>query len=168
MQVAFVSILDHQDLEHARQAQERSPREENEADPAPAFLIPEHDVGLVNPRQHLARSACNAPNNENANGDQREKLNYCLNRDGDDNAVVAFVGIKVTGAENHGKDRQTDRDPEGSEVEIVLRPVNAFGLREDCERQCHRLQLQRDIRHGRDHRDHGYDYTQLCRLPKPR
>ena len=88
--------------------------------------------------------------------------------DGNDDAVVPFVGVQIARTEDHGKHRQSYRDPHCRHVKVGLIPRDTFNLRKDCKRQRDRLQLQCDIWRARNHRNYCDDHPQLGRLAKPR
>src|SRR5690606_1120943 len=113
-QVLFVGILDHGDLELARQADDGGGREHGHGDPAVAERVVGVDFkpgrgGAGKDRLHAAADI----DHEKADGEEGGELDDGFEGDGGDDAVVLLLGVDVTGAEQDGEQRHAGGDAEG-------------------------------------------------------
>lgn len=119
--LAFINVFDHQNLKHARQGQEGGRRQEGQADPTPPRAhLPVSDRRGINGAGDFSRPTGDAPpDHENPpDRQQGDQLDHRFDRDGGDNAVVAFVGVQIAGAEGDGKDRKTGGHPKRGGIQI--------------------------------------------------
>ena len=120
-QVALVIVLDHEDLEHPRQAEERRPREEDQPGPATVGHLPVPEPGGGDPRHRLGQAPADPPDDEDADRHERHQLDHRLDRDRHDDAVMPFVGIEVPRPEEHREEGQSRGDPERGGGAVPLR-----------------------------------------------
>ena len=158
--MTLIRVLDHHHLKHPWQGQDRRPGKEGQPDPAPRLQGPVRDGRGRDPRRDIADPVGHAPDGIDTDDQQRQQLHHRLDRDGHDDAVVAFVGVKVAGAEEDGEDGKPASHPQRGAVAFRQRPALGRARGEDPEAQRHGLQLQRDIGRRRHDRDHRHDHAQ--------
>ena len=157
--MAFVGILDHQHLKHARQGHHRHPGQKGQPQPAPRLDRPFRALGRADARHHVRRAIGQPPDHPDPHGQQRHQLDHRLDCDGGDDAVVLLVGIQIARAEQDGEQRQPDRYPQ-RQLARCQRLVGG----ESAKGQRDGLQLQRDIGRGGDHGQNGDDHPHGVRL----
>jgi hypothetical protein len=162
--VAVAVVLDHEDVEHARQRQVGGGRQGDQADPAATIAVPHGDGRGGDAPEGPFDPPAQRPDDEHAHGDQGAELDHRLDGDGHDDAMVALGRVEVAGAEEDGEDREAHGRDERHEVRVG-RDLAPFELaREGAEGERHGLELERDVgrdpRH-RDHRDKGADPVRL-------
>ncbi len=74
----FIIVFNDHHLKHARQADKRSGRQERDHHPPPAVDLPFTDPRRINPNQRFLNTAGDAPDNEDADGEQRDQFDNCL------------------------------------------------------------------------------------------
>ena len=141
----IISGLDDQNLKHARQAQKRRSRQKRNTGPATAIDLPDADLRCVDAFEDVRNAIRQPPDNENADRQKRGKLHHRLDRNRHHNAVVPFVRIQISGAEEDGKNGKTDRNPKGRARLGIAPARHAFRKPENLKAERHRLQLQSDI-----------------------
>ena len=140
--MALVAVLHDQDLKHARQANKSRSGQQGQRGPPAPFDLPLPDRGPVNLRQCLFDTTGDPPDHESTNRQQRQQLNHRFYCDGDDHAVMAFVGVQITGAEQHREQRQPHRDPKRRLCRIDLAAAGRglrLGAGKDRQGQGNRL-----------------------------
>ena len=157
--MALFLVLDDQNLEHPRQAQEGRRRKTRQGQPAVGLDLPIPQARGIDPRQRFRNAAADAPDYEDPHGHQRHQLDHCLDRDGHDDPVVAFVCVQVPGAEKHGEKGQARRHPEGRRILVGQRTHRRVGQRKACNRKGYGLKLQGNVRRGANHGEQSYQNT---------
>ncbi len=161
----LVDVLDHRDLELARQEDDRQHRQQHVGEPAAVAEPP----GAVEGEQALQLGHCGGARVEvaeavvepvgdvDADREEGEQLDHRLEGDRRHHALVALGGVEVAGAEQHREGSERQRD-----VERAVLPPARLAL--DAEQRVvlahqqrvaagDRLQLQRDVGHDAHHRD---------------
>ena len=160
----FIGVFHHQHLKHARKRQEGGRRQECQADPARPVELPGGDGRGLDRACNTADAACHAPGDKNAHRQERHQLDHGFDGDGGDHARMAFVHVQVAGAKQNGEHRQPHRHPQRGGRQVrglkTRRPLGG----KDRKGQRHRLQLQRDIGCGADHREQCHDHAQQVRF----
>ena len=101
---AFVAVFNHKHLEHARQTQKRGGGHENQANPAAGLRRPLRLSGCINQIHRRTNAPRNTPNNKHTNGQQCEQFHHRFHGNRNNDAVMAFMGIQISGAKQHRKD----------------------------------------------------------------
>ena len=158
--VALIAVLDHGDVELARQQQDAAGRQECGRDPCGRVRhARKHaaDGGIGRgARGEIAQAVEHPPRHVDADGDEGDELDEGFHRDREDEAVLVFGGVDVARAERHREARQhqatmKDRLP-ALEESAMVRP--AFErVEHGRDRHRDRLQLQRDVGHRADDAD---------------
>jgi len=163
-QVVLVFVLYHHHLKHARQAQQGHCREHGKTDPAGAGHLEARNPGGLDPLECARDAPRQPPDNEHPHREQRAELDHGFHRDGHDHAVMALVGVEIAGAEQDGEKRQPDRHPKRGGLHVGQGGGRRIGFGEGGKGQRDRLQLQRDIWRGGNHREHRHQHRQQVRL----
>ena len=155
-QVAGVLAFDHGDMELAWQAQDRGERDQRLRDEAAGHALgPDRRRGLPRAGRDAA-AAGQVQHREHADRDEGQQLHQRLQRHRQHHAAVMLGGVDLAGAEQDREQRQQRRH--------VQRRIaqRAFGAArgQHVHAHRHRLELQREIRHRRDHRDRGHQCGQ--------
>ncbi len=171
VEVLFVDVLDHRDLELARQEHDRHHREDSEPDPARVAAGDaaerSHHVAQLRVEgraiEQIAEAVVDPERDEHADGEKGEQLDQRLEGDRRHHPLVMLGRIEMPRAEGDREGRQDQRHPECGvlhdrlRVDLV-RHDDPRVLQHDGEAVRHRLQLQRDVGQDADHGDHG-DHT---------
>jgi hypothetical protein len=166
-QVLLVDVFHHRDLELARQ-QERSNSMEAACPscrrrPVSGRRRRQSGAQLGHrggAREEVAEAVVQSPRrDEDADGEEGDQLDHRLEGDRRHHALVALGGIEVAGAEQDGEGGEDHRDVERAVLPQRHRPGSRRHhdlrvLAQDGEAVGDRLQLQRDVGHHADHRDH--------------
>ena len=178
LQVLFVDVLDHRDLELARQEHDGEHRQDRQPHPARVAAGDALERGEQRrelrcrrgAREDVAEAVVDPEGHEGADREKREQLHERLERDGGHHALVVLGGVEVTRAERDREQRQDQRDPERGVLKDrhradLGRHDDHRVLDEDREARRDRLQLQRDVGNDSDHRDDGHDAAEQRALP---
>src|SRR5690606_26888562 len=171
-QVFFVGVLDHRDLELARQADDGGGGQHRHGDPAVAKSVVGVDFearcgGAGEDRLHAAADI----DDEKADGEEGGELDDGFEGDGSDDAVVLLLGVDVAGAEQDGEQRHAGGDAEG-EADLVPAFEAAApefgGPGDGFDRGGDGLELQGDIGGDGDHGEDGDQHGQRARFAEAR
>ena len=99
----IISGLDDQNLKHARQAQKRRRGQKRNTRPATAIDLPDADFRCVDAFKDVRNAIRQPPDNENADRQKRSKLHHRLDRNRHHDAMVPFVRVQISRAEDDGK-----------------------------------------------------------------
>ena len=165
--MALVDVLDHADLELARQEQDRHHRQEDERRPgavgtlaaaerqaAARILGSAAAPAKMSPKPSYMAKVTKSPTATNAS-----ELDQRLEGDGGDHPLVPLGGIEVARTEHDGERGEQQRHVQRRVAPRRSRPPTLAGTATSgyCSRIVkllgHRLQLQRDVRNDADHRD---------------
>ena len=146
-----MAVLDHRDMELARQAEEGHRRQERGDHPGERRAFARHALGHLGRtremRQKIARPVEQHEQHERAHRQQRQQLDHRFEGDGQHHAAMLLGGLHVAHAEQDGEDRhQGGHDQRGVGVDDAARAVEpGRRLGDGLEGRGHRLELQRDV-----------------------
>jgi hypothetical protein len=158
-QMAFIGVLDHQHLEHARQRDDGGGRQEDQPRPAGRAADPVRD-GEASMRDTISGPVRQHPDDKDAHRQQRHQLDHRLDRDGGDDAVCCSLASRLRVPNR----MVNSASPAATQIAVAPRsPMQPFGgvLHEDAEGQRDRLQLQRDIGRAADAEQRDDDAQQV-------
>ncbi len=146
-----MAVLDHGDMELARQAEEGHRRQERGDDPGERRALARHALGdLGRARdmgQEIARPVEQHEQHERPHGQQCQQLDHRFEGDRQHHAAMLLGGLDVAHAEQDGEERhQGGHDQRGVGVHHAARAVEpGRRLGDGLEGRGHRLELQRDV-----------------------
>ena len=158
---ALVVVLDHGDVELARQQDDGEGRKQRGDAPDRRIGRRLDDRADVRVRQgglgQIADPAVEPPDDEGADREKRRELDDRFHRDGEDEAVLVLLRIDPPRSEGDGEggEHQRDRERERSRGRARRQPRLVEGG-DDChQRGRGSLELQRDIRRRAGQSDEG-------------
>ena len=167
-QVALVDVLDHGDLELARQEHDGEHRQHDQ--PCPARIAAAGPLGRREHRgelgvgggagEQITEAAVDAEGDEQPDRKEGGELDHRLECDRRDHALVTLGRVEMARAEQDRERGQQQRDVEsGVGQQRHFADVPGHGdvgvVREHGEAVRYRLELQRDVGDDADHCDHG-------------
>ena len=170
--MVLVRVLDHRDLELARQADDRRDREHVHRDPAVVERPGRVDVDprRLGPREDHLESAA-GKHHEEPDREQCRELHHRLERNRRDDTMMLLVGIDVPRAEQHREQRHARRHAEREPDLVDTRETSlaeGAGAGDGLDRRGHGLQLQCDVGRNADDRDHRDQDGKAARLAEAR
>ena len=166
--MGLIHVFDHDDLKLAGQENNRQSGEQNQRSPgtgAPGFEFKESaKISFGNsPLEEVTQAAEQAVGHKNADRHEGNQLDHRFKGDGGHHAFVPLGCIKMAGAEQDGKQGEDDGDQEGR-IQAQPLPLAAGVIEQDIHTGCHRFQLQGNVRHHANHRDHRHHTGQQLAL----
>ena len=175
-QMAGIDVFHHRDLKLAWQQQRGEQREEYQCAPG---AVGGRRVGggetarnfghLRRLREYVADAVVDAPDDEDADRQEGDKLDHRLDGDRRHHSLMAFGGVQMTGAEQDRKSRQNHCYIQRAVLKQGHGPrrgrhddVRVTGKNRKTVR--HRLELQRDVGNHPDHGDHRHQAAQQLAL----
>ena len=151
LEARWMAVLDHRDMELARQAEEGHRRQERHHQPAERRAFAGESLGdgrrVRQSRQQIGWPIEQDPQNERPDGQQGEQLDHRFEGDGQHHAAVLLRRGHVAHAEQdgeHGHQRGHDQRRVGvHDAGPTVDPGRRLGDRLEARR--HRLELQRDV-----------------------
>jgi hypothetical protein len=116
-EAGWMAVLDHRDVELARQAEESHRRQQRRHDPGERRAFVQHALGnvgrLLDVRQQIGRPVEQHEQHERANREQRQELDHGLEGDRQHHAAMLLRGVHVAHAEEDGEYRHQGGDDQG-------------------------------------------------------
>jgi hypothetical protein len=168
--VAFLAIFHHGDMELARQEHHCAARKQGQRDPdRHVRRRREHGADArtcAGALEQVAQSVEHAPDDKGADRDESQELHHRFRGDRQHQAVLMLAGVDAAGAEDHGEAGKRQSDAEGDAIRPLGRRCDHWIDRAETrgQRRGNRLELQGDIGHDADHRNHCRDRRHCFRL----
>ena len=180
VQVRFVGVLQHHDLELPRQKHHGAHGEGKEAEHRGVGVLArlpqrgesgeERRVLLLHAREDVPHAVEGEVGDGDPHGEHRHQLHQRLEGDGGNEAVVTLRGGQVPRAEDDAEDGKQSRGEQarvgGGDVDALHEPqVEVVVSGDDGEGGGDRLQLQGYVRHDPHQGDHRDDGAEPLRAP---
>ena len=152
-------VLDHADVKLPRQQHDRAERQQRHGQ---EIADRRHVVDRAHRLRRLHRAFDqfdgreHPEGDEGAGGEKGHQLDDGFGGDRQHQAVLVLGGVGLAGAEQHRERRHRQRHDQRDVADDRDRGEQLVLAQDRLQRGRHRLELQRDVRHRADDRDHGH------------